>query len=138
MVKIIPVPPQEVPAVFPNVKHLLEKALSYSNGEWTIDDVYHNLLKLKTILWVTTDEEYNIHSALIAEVVQYPRKKIIRILLAGGKELDEWKKETTDAMVLWCKNIGANGLEVIGRKGWERALGKQGFKYAHTVLLKEI
>ena len=40
--------------------------------------------------------------------------------MVGGKDLDVWRKEMIDAMVSWGKKIGATGIEVVGRKGWER------------------
>ena len=134
-VKIIPVPPQEIPVVFPNVKALLEKAL---DDGFSIEDIYVSLLRVNSILWLMTDEEYNIHGALVAEVIQYPRMKTIRVTLVGGKGLSFCKKPMIEALVAWGKNVGAKRIEEVGRKGWERVLMDEGFKYHSTFLVKEI
>jgi hypothetical protein len=137
-VKCIPIPPQEVPAVFPTVKKHLDRAVEYAHGTLGIDDVYHDLLKGKTILWIITKDDYSIISAVITDVNQYPKKKTIRVLMAGGDRLDDWELRFCEALMEWANNIHADGIEVIGRKGWERRLEKYGYKLAHTVLLKEI
>jgi len=54
--------------------------------------------------------------------------------LAGGNmdELVEAEKK----IVPWAKSHGCSGMEIIGRKGWERQL--KDYNAASTVLIKEI
>ena len=138
MVKIIPIPPQEVPAVFPSIKELVLRSLEYAHGNLNVDDVYSHLISSQTVLWLVTDEKFNIQSFIITDVQQYPRRKVIRILLSAGKEMESWKKEATEAFIVWAKHIGASQIEVIGRKGWEKALNNLDYKFGHVVLVKEI
>lgn len=138
MVKIIAIPPQEVPAVFPHIINLIIQSMEYTHGEFDIDDLYKQLLTLQTVLWTVTNERYEIEAFAITDVLEYPKKKVIRILLLAGKGMENWKQQFTDSMVAWGAKIGASGIEVIGRKGWERALEKLGFNYMSTILLKEI
>ena len=138
MVKIIAIPPQEVPAVFPKIKELIFRSLEYAHGNLTINDVYAQLMETRTVLFIITNEQYSIEAFIIADVQQYPQRKVIRILLSAGKNLKEWKNELLEVMTSWCKKIGASRIEIIGRKGWERALADIGFEFSHVVLTKEI
>lgn len=136
--KIIPLPPQEVPVFFPKIRPLIEKVMELTHGELTMEDLYRQLCEVKTILWIISDETYNPKAFMITEVNQYPRKKVIRVLMLSGIEMAAWKESVIKTLTIWGKKIGATGIEVIGRKGWERELQADGFKVIHTTLLKEI
>ena len=138
MVKIIAIPPQEVPGIFPHIIDLIIQGMEYSHGEFDIDDLYKQLLTMQTVLWTVVTDKYEIEAFAITDVLEYPKKKVVRILLLAGKNMDSWKQEFSDAMVHWGAKIGASGIEVIGRKGWERSLEKLGYKFMNTILLKEI
>lgn len=43
-----------------------------------------------------------------------------------------------DYFEVWAKTQGAEWVEVIGRKGWERVLKPYGFNHEYTSLLKRI
>lgn len=103
-------------------------ALAYANDSHSIDDVkqavdsgsaqFHPLNK----------------SAIVTEVVDYPKKSVCRIWLAGG-ELEELV-EAEKQIAIWAKSIGCHGLEIIGRKGWSRTLAD--YKETSVVLVKEL
>lgn len=43
-----------------------------------------------------------------------------------------------DYFNVWAKKSGANWIEVIGRKGWERKLKPYGFNHEYTSLMKRV
>ena len=43
-----------------------------------------------------------------------------------------------DYFTIWAKKRGADWIEVIGRKGWERKLKPYGFNHEYTSLMKRI
>ena len=43
-----------------------------------------------------------------------------------------------DYFTIWAKQRGAEWVEVIGRKGWERALKPYGFIHEYTSVMKRI
>jgi len=77
-----------------------------------------------------------VESAIITEVAEYPRKKILRYFLAGGKNLDNWLEPIQKEIEKFAKNNQCNAIEVAGRKGWLRKL--KGYKQKIFLMSKEL
>lgn len=103
-------------------------ALEYAGGTHSIDDVYRAVSSGKAQFFPLEK------SAIITEIVDYPQRSICRIWLAGG-ELDELK-EAEKSIAVWAKSIGCDGIEIIGRKGWQRQL--KDYTATSVVLVKDI
>lgn len=73
-------------------------------------------------------------SAIVTEIVDYPNRAVCRIWLAGGDmdELVEGEKMITE----WAKSHGCDGIEIIGRKGWQKIL--KDYTPTSIVLIKEL
>lgn len=56
------------------------------------------------------------------EIVNYPRKKICRLTLCAGEGLHRCR-DMFGLIERWAKQNGCQGLEAVGRKGWERFFG---------------
>ena len=79
-----------------------------------------------------------VHTAIVLEIVRYPRRKILRVFLAGGetgKALPE-----LIAKLPWlhrmARDLGAT-LELQGRRGWLRTLQPHGWREAFVTMIKE-
>ena len=108
--------------------HHIEAALAYSGDT-------HSLLHVVDAIKDGSAQFFPLeNSVIVTEVVDYPKKAVCRIWLAGG-EMDELI-EAEKSIVEWAKSHGCSGMEIIGRKGWERQL--KDYKAASTVLIKEI
>jgi len=108
--------------------HHIEAALAYSGDT-------HSLVQVVDAIKDGSAQFFPLeNSVIVTEVVDYPKKSVCRIWLAGGNmdELVEAEKK----IVLWAKSHGCSGMEIIGRKGWERQL--KDYNAASTVLIKEI
>jgi len=95
----------------------------------SLEDVQDAVASGKAQLWCGE------RSALVTELVVYPRKKVCRIWMAGG-ELGELHHEMLPAVEEWAKAKGCAAVEIIGRRGWDRVLDD--YRQPHTVLMKEI
>ena len=126
----------EIDKVWEQVLPFIEAPLTYNNGEFEAEDIYKALIEKKMQLWVAFNDR--IRAAMVTEVVNYPRKKIVRIVTLGGENMMGWIDDGVNLLKRWAKTQGATGLEVIGRKGWIRTLDKLGFIHTHVVLKKEI
>lgn len=110
----------------------IERILAYSGGEWSISDFMDLVHSRKVHL-------FNYQGILvIAEVQQYPQKRVLHIWGVEGHstleklpELVEWFKEA--ARTLECTE-----LRCQGRKGWEKALSNYGAKVLYTTLVMEL
>ena len=96
------------------------------DGAMTMEDVEDGIQRGRFHFWPGQ------HAAAVTEFAEYPRKKYLNIALAGG-DMGE-----LIAMLPSMKSFGAfHGCEKImeaGREGWERVLGRQGWKRECVVL----
>lgn len=117
-------------AEFDRCKKWLEDALEYSNGSHDIDDIWQGLEQGTLLFWPGKN------SAIITELLVYPKKKVFHIFLAGGK-LEE-VLEMWDSIEIYAKVVGCSSLSVSGRKGWVRVLESRGAKHLCTTVAKEL
>lgn len=138
MAKVIRIPAQEAPAIYPSVSHLIQKALDRGHGEIGHNGIVVELANDLKQLWLVTDEQYSILGACITEHIKYESHRIIRMCLLGGSGLGDWSDSLREAVEQFGKDLGCKGVEVIGRKGWIRHLESKGYKPVYYTLRKEI
>lgn len=109
---------------------LIQQALDRSLGDYHLEDVVRFIAEGKLQLWATEN------SVAVTEVIVYPRKKAVLVLLAAG-DLDEIR-ESIPMIEDFAKAIGADRITLCGRRGWVRALEKEGFVEQHTWASKEV
>ena len=107
---------------------LIDRAVSRQDTH-SLDDVKAAVAHGKAQLWCGEK------SALVTELVVYPRKKVCRIWMAGG-ELGELQGEMLPTVEKWAKAKGCAAVEIIGRRGWVRVLDD--YREPHALLKKEI
>jgi hypothetical protein len=112
-----------------NRKHI-EAALAYSGGTHLFEDVEKAINEGNMQLWPASN------SAAVTEIIQYARKKVLNVFLAGG-DLQEIVGGL-DAATEWAKSQGCDSMTLYGRKGWERVLDSHGFKPVMVVLERAI
>ena len=117
------VQPNEIPYIWIEVKPLIEKALTHANGEMLPEDVLSLLLTNKEHLFIgfTNDE---IQSALVGEIIIYPRKKVFRIITwstKSGHDYEAWI-DLFGTIEYFAKNKGCDSIEAWTRKGLARKL----------------
>jgi hypothetical protein len=77
------------------------------------------------------------NSALLIEFLEYPRKRVLYVLAAGGK-LEEIIKSESDVISI-AKAKKCSSIEVRGRLGFEKITKKiKGWKKQYTVISKNI
>ena len=117
------VQPNEIPYIWIEVKPLIEKALTYANGEMLPEDVLSLLLQDKEHLFIgyTNDE---IQSALVGEIITYPQKKAFRIITWSTKSGHDYKAwiDLFDTIEYFAKSEGCDSIEAWTRKGLARKL----------------
>ena len=77
------------------------------------------------------------NSAMLIEFLNYPRKKVLYVLAAGGK-LEEILKTESDVISI-AKHRGCSSIEVRGRLGFEKVAKKyKGWNKQYTVISREV
>ena len=102
-------------------------ALEYAGGSHTVEDVAVAVATGKAVFFPL------IKSCMIVEIIDYPKKAMCRIWLAGG-DLDELM-QAEGSVCEWAKQNGCAGMEIVGRKGWSRKLTD--YRESAVVLMKD-
>lgn len=112
-------------------KPWIEAALQYAEGTHTIEDI-ENGIEAGTFQFFCSR-----NSAVVTEILNYPRKKVLNYFLIGG-DLDELIKEIEPPVSAWAKTEGCSLVVGIGRKGFERAFRDSGFRPCWTAICKDL
>lgn len=98
----------------------IEAAVARTGGTHTIEDIEKRLAEGTAQFWPGQ------RSAAVTQICEYPQAKWLSIWLAGG-DLGELV-----GMVPTWRNFaafhGCENISITGRRGWERVLGKHGWK----------
>ncbi len=95
----------------------LEAALAYNGGDHTLETVRERVADGRMQLFEGRG------CALVTEITDRASGlKVCTVLLGGG---DKGEIQALAAHITaWAKGLGCNQMEVIGRPGWARALGR--------------
>ena len=128
------VPPDQVAAIWAYVLPHIEAAIEHSEGELLPEDVFPNLCMGDMQLWVVVNDT-KIQATVITQIIDYPRKNILRVLCLGGRGLKEWYHlfyQIED----FAKSNNCSAIEAWARKGFEKMLPD--WKSSYQVLTKEL
>lgn len=109
---------------------LIDRALAYSGGTHTFEDVAELIVSGKAQLWPAQ------RGVAVTEIVEYPRKRVLHIFLAAG-EMGQLL-DMIDAAADWGRSQGATSLTMSGRLGWLRVLDKHGFTPLNVTMERNI
>ena len=117
-------PVDEIPYIWHEVKPLIDKALVHSNGEILSEDILNYLLSKEQYLFVGLNNERAIHSALVGEVIDYPRKRVFRVITwstKSGRGYNDWVP-LLSSIEYFAKQAECNSIEAWARKGLAKKL----------------
>lgn len=109
----------------------IDAALQYSGGTHTFDDVVKGVEADVMQFWPGPN------SAIITEIQEYPRKRILHFFLAGGN-LAELER-MLPVIEAWGRENGCTAATLAGRLGWQRTfLVNEGWKTKLVVMSKDL
>jgi len=114
------VQPEDIAYIWEDVSPLIEMARKHSEGELETDDFLEPLTHGDMQLWIAT-EDNNMHSAMVTQIVPYPQKKILRVILIAGSDFKRLY-EFNDMIESFAIRTGCSAMELWGRKGWKKML----------------
>lgn len=129
------VPAHEVVTIWPEVAPLIQKAIDRSQGEMTVEDVAKFIAERDMQLWVA-EKNGRVSAAFVTSIANHPRLRVLRIVLCGGEGLGEWRDAAQAQFEKFAKANGCRQLDIIGRRGWGRAL--EGWQEAYVVFRRDI
>ena len=119
------------PEAWERSRPFLVDALEKSGGEYAIDDVLKEVEDDHAIFYPVRN------GASVFRIALYPQKRMLRIWLAGG-DMEANIDGVLEAAEFHAKEHECDGIEVIGRKGWERVLKPHGYEHKRVMLIKEL
>jgi len=117
---------------FERLRSTIERALPYAGGTHSIEDVWDAIANGTLQLWPGKV------SAIVTQVIQYPRSKELVFFLAAG-DLEEIQR-VYDVILDWGKAQGCERATFMGRKGWERTFltKEEGWRSGLVAFEKEL
>ena len=110
----------------------IEVALQYSGGTHTFEDVAAQISEGKLVFWP------GVTSAIVTEIIEYPRKRTLHFFLAGGNipEL----RAMYPGSIEWGRKQGCDSVPLTGRKGWVRSFltREEGWNESLVVMTKDL
>lgn len=120
------VPPEHVLDVWHDVEPLLERAVNRTSGRFIVSDIYRSISEDGYLLWIAVKEK-KVVGAVVTFFMYYPRKKYLHVQFCGGVELKAWKDRMFDTLQSFAIDNGCDGLEAMGRFGWEGVFKDRGY-----------
>jgi hypothetical protein len=117
---------EKIPVVMP----WLVKMVEWTEGRRTADDIVRRLLNMECVLWITLDESGKPNGALVTQVEEYPRMRMLHVLHCAGEtgQMDGVADQMYEALDQFAKFNRCVGVELIGRPGWKKHVEPRGYK----------
>ena len=129
------VPTAMIPSVWGDASKILENAVRLDDG-YALGDVYIDLLSGRSFLWIYIKDSA-IAACMVVAFENYPRKRTCRIRYIAGKHMNEFIDDFS-LFESWAQAGGADDIELVGRKGWCKILGKLNFSGGDIVMNKKL
>ena len=125
---------EDVDMVWSEVSPLIRKALLHAEGELIPEDIKKHLDTSDLRLWVALENK-DVLAAMVTEIIQYPRKKIVRVITLAGKDMNMWY-EFLPMVEGYAIRNGCSSLEAWSRKGMARKL--KDWKHSYDIITKDL
>lgn len=126
-----------VERVWPQVAPLVTEALEHSRGELWPEDVFECLVEQFMQLWIAYREDGTLRACMVTQIIHYPRKKFLRVVVLSGDEMSEWEHGWS-FVETWARAQGCTGVEAYARKGFVRRAKAQGFMEYYSMIGKDL
>tara|TARA_R110002020_G_scaffold147274_2_gene322557 strand:- start:699 stop:1118 length:420 start_codon:yes stop_codon:yes gene_type:complete len=134
VIKASLVHPEDVAYIWEEVAPLLSKVSRHTEGELEPDDFLEPLTHGDMQLWMVSDQS-KLEAAMITQFVEYPQKKILRIISLAGDDFEKIR-EFQIMVESFAIKTQCSALEMWGRKGWKKLLPD--WKDSYVVYTKDL
>jgi hypothetical protein len=126
--------PEVWPVIYPGLKTVVERA----SGKVSLEELANDIIAGRWQLWLYLNGgEYR--ALAITELATCKTgKKILRLIVCTGEDRELWEVLIPSTLEQFARIEGCTLFETWARPGWERILGRQGFKKTHVLLEKEL
>ncbi len=125
--------PDDIDSIWHEVEPLIKKT---SDDLLNEKDIYSFLKDETYTLWIISDENNKIVTAITMTILKYPRDYACKIVTCGGDRMKEWLDDFLEKLELIAKERGCSYIDIDGRCGWSKVL--KGFHVDYITLRKKI
>ena len=127
---VLLVQPEQVNSVWSIVEPYLARVESY---RLNTSHLYQWLINGQQQLWLCLSDQ-KIVGACVTAFIDYPMARVLEVSTLGG-DGGNWNEMMLD-VEQYAKSCGCSRIEIVGRKGWLRAL--EGYAPIQTTISKEL
>lgn len=121
----------EAPLTLAEARPHIEAALTYAGGTHLYEDIAEMVADGRLQFWPGP------HSAIVTEIIEYPRCRSLHFFLAGGR-IEELRL-MLPPILAWGKAHGCSHATLTGRKGWTRSfLVDEGWHDSLVMMTKDL
>jgi hypothetical protein len=117
---------KDIESMWPFIEGYMKRAAKYTYGRFEAEDIKEGLLKQPQQLWIAFDDT-KIYGAVVTEVTEYPRMKVLTVHFLAGVEFETWKDPMLKLVQQFGKDNGCKLIDSYGRPGWERVWANYGY-----------
>ena len=128
---------QYVEQAWEYVEGYIADALKHGIGEYLPEDIKTACKEQRMQLWIKYEED-KVKGAFVTQILDYPRVKVLLVLLLGGNEFIKWRDEVDEVLQRFGKENNCKFVEFFGRKGWGNRLKDINYKEQVRMFSKEI
>jgi len=137
MIEIKQVNIECVDVFWDKVKNWVYKVVVQSNGRHTLDSTYELLKQGTMTMFLITDKKKPC-AVYVVQKVYYPAKIVLGILFCGGSKVIKEVKKIENFFLNYAKEQKCDGLEIVGRKGWDKIIKNNNLKFKKTGYFYEV
>lgn len=135
--RLVPIPANSLAEAWPQIAPFIAAIAEGSSGKYMSADLVKAVSARDMQLWATITADNEMLGVATSEVVQFPRKKVSRLIGATGTDSNLWLEHMTE-IEDWARQLGCTANEPIARPGWEKVLMPLGYKKTHVMLEKQL
>jgi hypothetical protein len=117
---------KDIESMWPFIEGYMKRAAKYTYGRFEAEDIKEGLLTKPQQLWIAFDDT-KIYGAVVTEVTEYPRMKVLTVHFLAGVEFETWKDPMLKLVQQFGKDNGCKLIDSYGRPGWERVWANYGY-----------
>ena len=125
---------EDVDMVWDETYPFIKKALRHAEGELKPEDIKKHLDSGDLRLWVALKDK-DVIASMVTEIIQYPRKRIVRVITLAGKDMNLWYDFLPMVEGYAIRN-GCSSLEAWTRRGMTRKL--KDWNHSYDVITKDL
>lgn len=126
---------EDILADYNEIKPEIEKALVFSSGEWTANQIIRNAIAEPNLfqIWYVYDEGERIAIAS-TRILNYPNFNSIHIITLGGRTNNKFKEWTEEFLDIMKEYPHIDCVEFTGRRALVKRLEDYGWKERYTTM----